>query len=190
MKTIITYDGLLEVLVDDEDYARLVTYNWHAIKGKYIYRREGPSSIYMAQDVIGLPPKGLEIDHEDRNTLNNTRKNLRFVTSAQNQQNRKRSSTGFLGVIARSGSHTGKKKFEVRIMKDGVGYWVGSFMTAEQGARAYDAYATKLYGDKATLNFPRGGENLPAPQPPQNVMPMPGAPQPQGGPVSAPASVV
>lgn len=43
----------------------------------------------VAKHFIGIRPDGLVIDHIDRNPRNNHVSNLRYVTSAENQQNRK-----------------------------------------------------------------------------------------------------
>ena len=43
----------------------------------------------VAECWLGPKPKGLEIDHEDRNSLNNTYTNLRYVTKSENMKNRK-----------------------------------------------------------------------------------------------------
>lgn len=75
-------------LVNDEDYDRLVQYNWNAQERMYTvyaYRncRDSGSSRAMHTDIMGKRP-GFDIDHKDRNGLNNCRSNLRFATKSQN----------------------------------------------------------------------------------------------------------
>jgi hypothetical protein len=87
----------------------------------------------------GAWPTGV-IDHIDGNPLNNALSNLRDVTPAMNQHNRKRadagSKTGQLGVYA---SPT-YGKFYSSIVVGGVKHYLGTF---DDAGSAHDAYMAK-----------------------------------------------
>jgi len=100
-------------LVDDKYYDELIKYTWH-VNGKYVsnsfHTGSGSSRIsshlFMHYEVIRLAgkliPKGYEIDHYNRNGLDNQETNLKIVTHTFNQINRgipKNNTSGYPGVI-------------------------------------------------------------------------------------------
>lgn len=91
-------------LVDDKDFVRINQFKW-CCNGSYAMRKEPIGhrtykTIWMHRE-ISNPPEHLEVDHINRNTLDNRKKNLRHVTHKQNMQNqglRKNNSTGIKGI--------------------------------------------------------------------------------------------
>ena len=84
-------------LVDDTDYERIAKHRWQIrLPGKYAARAINTpraAVLYMHHQVLGvwpweLRPRGLVVDHIDRDSLNNCRSNLRIVTYKENSVNR------------------------------------------------------------------------------------------------------
>lgn len=149
--------------VSDEDYESLSAHIWHAAKNSSGYM------IYAARNIVlGTAESGLkhttirmhqqilswsyEIDHIDRDGLNNQRSNLRIATRSINMQNRAKFGGGrFKGVTKR------RNGWVARIMHNYQSFHLGRFPSEEEAARAYDAAATQLYGSHAYTNFLTGG---------------------------------
>lgn len=95
---------------------------------------------------------GQLVDHENHNGLDCQRSNLRIATakgnSANRQPNRHRSCP-FKGVHY----HKKQQRFFAHIRVDRKKIHLGTFGTAEEAARAYDAAAVKYFGEFACLNF-------------------------------------
>lgn len=79
--------------VSNRDFSRLVKYNWFAVRYKtssgkarfYAARKEKGVRIMMHRELLGFP--ACFVDHQNRDSLDNRRRNLRRATSAQNAQN-------------------------------------------------------------------------------------------------------
>jgi hypothetical protein len=88
-------------------------------------------------------PRHMMVDHINGNTLDNRRTNLRLVTPAQNQWNRRRNSTHkstrYKGVCV---TKTGM--FLARITHNREQKYLGSFMTAEAARTAYVIAESRL----------------------------------------------
>jgi len=95
---------------------------------------------------------GFEVDHEDRNYLNNQRSNLRLATKSQNQANsnlRIDSTSGYKGVTW----HVRIMRWQAKIQVRKTRIFLGYFKTPEEAARAYDKAAKRYFGEFANLNF-------------------------------------
>jgi len=84
-----------------------------------------------------------QIDHINRNKLDNRIQNLREATNAENSRNRKRLTTGYKGVTLHKGRY---------IARIGINYEIinlGSFDTPIEASEAYQAAAIKYHGEFA-----------------------------------------
>ena len=102
----------------------------------------------------GAIPARMQIDHWDRNTLNDLLDNLRLGTKQQNDFNRgvaKRSISGFKGVCPCPWA-PGEWMAQIFVEKKQI--LLGIFADKIEAARAYDRAARQHFGEFAYLNFP------------------------------------
>jgi hypothetical protein len=100
-------------------------------------------------------PPGMEVDHRNRNTLDNRRANLRICTTAQNQRNRpkqKNNSSGHKGVDFQKRG----KSYRARITADKKTFYLGNFEKADEAGAAYKK-AAKVHHREFALKTPRNG---------------------------------
>lgn len=150
-------------LVDREDYLKIellrtrkfhVGSNGYAVRNQKYKNSRKDWKMTIHHLIMGIPPKGMQVDHINGNKLDNRKENLRFVTVQQNQMNRgvtKNNRSGFKGVfpkIRKSGI-----KYTAMISVKGRQIWLGSFKNKEGAALAYDRAAIQYFGQFAQLNL-------------------------------------
>ncbi len=156
------YPGLFAI-VDVGDVALVATYQWRPISTNgtrghreilyAVTRTPEGMHPYMHRLVMGVTDRGIRVDHENRNGLDNRRANLRVATALQNRQNSRPdsgSSSQYKGV------YWNKKyrKWQAAICVNGTNRRLGRFDDESDAGRAYDAAARDLFGEYAYLNFP------------------------------------
>jgi HNH endonuclease len=146
-----------EALVDDEDYDRLSQHKWCANrKGNTYYAvrnirvRPGKyTHLSMHVEIMryheGEPRKGLEVDHRDRDGLNNQKHNLRYATRSQNLQNNYTNNTGGFSGVRRYRGRDGDG-WKARILRKVEGEFKfvcieGIFPTAQDAYKAKQEYS-------------------------------------------------
>jgi HNH endonuclease/AP2 domain len=143
-KTISLTQGQVAI-VDDGAYEHLMQWKWfaHWSEESYSYYAcrntrigEGKRNLVrMHREVMTLyegDHPGMEVDHKDHNTLNNTRSNLRWVTHSENVKNRygnrSDNTSGYTGVTY--DKRTGR--YQSRATVRGKYSHLGYFATPEE----------------------------------------------------------
>jgi len=151
---------IAETLIDLEFLPILKDFKWWLTNGGYVitswHDEDGQRCVgHLHQAIIQLSgqevPDGYEIDHKDRDSLNNRLNNLRFCTRAQNVHNRERNrnnTSGYIGVFWDNAD----KKWRAKIWVNGKAIHLGNFSIKEDAARAYNAAAIFYHGEFAVLN--------------------------------------
>jgi hypothetical protein len=150
----------LECLIDTKDLPTVssIEGTWTVLiprrSGPYAQNQTGPrgrrKSITMHRMLLGYP--AVEVDHQDGNGLNNRRGNIREAIGAGNKQNtalHSDSTSGYKGVSQK------RNRWRSRIFHNGKEIYLGSYVDAQEAARAYDRAALVHFGDFARLNFPQ-----------------------------------
>jgi len=140
-------------LVDASDYDWLMQWNWCIYKtrrGKlYANRWKGTTRIWMHREILGCSIDK-ETDHQNGNSLDNRRFNLREASRPQNAKNRKPNKGHKLKGVR---WHEEGNGWQARIHCNGKSKHLGLFKTEKEAAEAYDEAAKRLHGEFARLNF-------------------------------------
>lgn len=140
--------------VSDEDFERVNQYRWSrrrtnsAREDYYVQGVADGVQQDLHRFLMGRSPEiGLVVDHIDHNGRNNTRENLRFLTAAQNSQNRpllQGGSSQYVGV-----SYNAKAgKWTVMCGR----HFDGSHSDEVDAGKRYDRLALQKYGPGAMTN--------------------------------------
>lgn len=152
MKSIFLSNGR-EVIVDDDVYLWASKFNWYTA-GDYVYRevyQDGkPSFIYLHREIMDAPDD-MEVDHQNHNTSDYQRSNLRLCTRSQNLMNqrpqRRTKHSKFKGVSRNCGN------WGSYIWKQGRRFWLGTFPTEKVAALVYNKAAKLYHREFALLNI-------------------------------------
>lgn len=146
MKTILLTRGFSTV-VDDDLFEWLNSFNWYASGPSLLVRparrdsANGRRLIYIYHQILGVFPWNMEgeVDHINRNALDNRRENLRIVSHAENMQNGIRALKS-VGVSIDRTHGTFKAYINERKKYGTFRRNVGTFKTREEALLALKSY--------------------------------------------------
>lgn len=159
------------ILVDDEDYPLLSRHTWYMTgeKGNQyaatkVPNREGKIKSFCMHNFI--VPLAVNVDHEDMNTFNNQKYNLRPATWQLNQWNKGKPKSGRYGVPSSKYKGVsyrplrGKDRWlaQFKYVEEGkhksTGYMVtvGYFWDEVEAAKAYNKKVKEMRGEYAWVN--------------------------------------
>jgi hypothetical protein len=132
-------------LIDVSDLPLVEGSSWCLSHYGYATSTRGGRPVYMHKVILPVAD-GLEVDHVNRDRLDNRRSNLRPATRSQQRQNAHRGgSSQFTGVTW----HKRAEKWMAHCNQQ----YLGLFVSEEDAARAHDAAAVVAFGEFARLNF-------------------------------------
>lgn len=115
------------MLVDPQDADLALKHWWSTIPGRntaYAGRApNGRGMVYIHREILSNPTDG-QVDHIDRDGLNNTRENLRVVSVSANQHNRDFDPDASINVWV---TNAGKTVHMVRMRVNGRAISMGAF---------------------------------------------------------------
>lgn len=138
MKSIMLSNGGL-ALVDDQDFELLNRWRWHRSQNGYAMRSSYRGKVVMHRLIMSPAPSGLEVDHINRDKLDNRRSNLRWVTHSVNQRNNPAQANNTSGYRGVCWDRT-RGKWRAATKHDGRHVLIGRYDTAEEASTAYEAY--------------------------------------------------
>lgn len=128
--------GIHIAVIDIDDVNKIKNHTWCFAKG-YAYAW---SVGQMHRLIMNYPPNK-EIDHIDRNRLNNRKSNLRICTRWENQQNKETSNNEFPGISW----HKRDELFYSRISVNGKRIYLGQFRTFIEALNARQDAINKYF---------------------------------------------
>lgn len=142
-----------EFYVDVEDLHKISDKAWSLTKKGYLrhmYRDENNNtrSYSMHQYILGVVGKKVQVDHIDRNKMNNRKSNLRICDSfgnARNRGERKNNTSGFTGVIYKKSENKWYASFSINKKRK----YIGGFDDFKDAVIARYRAEQEYYGEYA-----------------------------------------
>jgi hypothetical protein len=143
-------------IVDDRYYPMLMTVGPWCLQSERYAASRFRGRLWLMHDLImewahGKVPPGKEVDHRNRNGLDNRSRNLRYATSSQNHMNiakRSDNTSGYKGVFW----HKRAKKWMVQTKFHGRYYYGGLFANKREAAGEYNRLASEIAKEFACKN--------------------------------------
>lgn len=144
---IIASNRLIEIDVDDLD--DVSGFQWRLDGNGYVVRTVRKVKIELLHRMILRVPSGKVVDHIDGDPSNNSRRNLRICTFAENLRNRRKSKANKCGL---KGVYRSRKKWRAQIKIDARKINLGMHETPELAHAAYCAAAVQHHGEFARFS--------------------------------------
>jgi hypothetical protein len=139
------FDVVGEAIIDSEDVCRVKDLKWSLHRGYAVNNKI--KHVALHQVIFGMK-NSPQIDHINRNKLDNRKKNLREATFRLNIINRdvqlNNKSTGVKGISKREDN-----KFRARIFANGKSVHLGYFKTIREAERVRKQAERKYFGEFA-----------------------------------------
>lgn len=120
------------VLIDDRDYGLVDRYKWHMGQNGYVMRGKGVS---LHRQIMGSNGD-LQVDHKNKNRLDNRRGNLKWSTATDNCANRDMPRTVNHDIKSRGVTRKGNR-FQASIKRNGKSTYLGLFTSESEASQAY-----------------------------------------------------
>lgn len=139
-------------IVDDAHAATVSRFKWSINERGYVVGACNQRLHRFVWQLHSGSKPSSQIDHRNRDPLDNRTENLREATHGQNQSNRAMvpKSTGFKGVYPCG------QRFTVIVNVNGKSKRIGTFEDVRDAARCFDEYAAEKYGEFALTNAAMG----------------------------------
>lgn len=156
-------------LVDLEDADRVFAHRWFAQPSGLTWYVRASSSLMLPVHHMGLHAyilrahKGQRIDHVNGDGLDNRKENLRFASGKENARNCYKTVSSHVTSKFKGVSLTSSGRWLAQISIDGTPNIIGLFDLESEAAHAYDAEATRCFGEFAKTNERMGlfGKDVP-----------------------------
>lgn len=132
-------------LIDEKDLEKVSIRKWSYHHTGYAVGGHSPQ-VSMHRHLMGIPPKGLMIDHINGNKLDNRRKNLRFCDRYENQYNSKPVRTDLPRNVY---WRPQRGVWVVRLKHRGKRIFVGYFKVLKEAKAAAKKAIIKFHGEFA-----------------------------------------
>lgn len=129
----------LYAIVDDDDYERLSKHSWCMdVGGGYPMTRH-KTKAYRMHKMVMHAPKGMYVDHINRDKLDNRKSNLRIVTNSQNMLNTgmySNNTSGHKGVVY----HKRDKRWVAQVKLNYKNIILGRFKNIDDAVKARERW--------------------------------------------------